>query len=117
MAIEYKFTFPALDCYPEVDGEKDCVFTIHYRLDGTDGDYSAGVYGTVGVTYEAGEPYTPFNELTEAQVQGWTEDALGEEAVAAMYANIEGQIEDQKNPKVVSLTPPWVVTAEVVPAE
>lgn len=108
MATTYKFSFPALDCYPEKDGEQDCVFTIHWVYTATDGEHVGSVYGTVGVTYEAGEPFTPFNQLTEAQVQGWVEDALGEEQLAAMKANVDGQIEDQKNPKTVTLTPPWM---------
>lgn len=114
MATQYTWQFPALDCYPQEAGETDVVYTIHYVLNGTDGTYNGSVYGTVGVTYTAGEPYTPFNELTEAQVQGWTEEALGEETVTAMYANIDGQIENQINPKSISLPPPWIPVPEVV---
>ena len=108
MATTYTWQFPALDCYPQAEGETDVVFTIHWRYEATDGDYVGSVYGTVGVTYEAGEPYTPFNQLTEAQVQGWVEDALGEEQLAAIKANVDGQIENQINPTTVSLTPPWM---------
>ena len=116
MAITYTWTFPTLDCYPQADNETDVVFNIHYNLRGTDGTYSGSVYGTVGVTYHAEDPYIPFNDLTEEIVQGWTEEALGAETVAAMYANIEGQIENQINPKVISLTPPWAQPAPQEPA-
>ena len=111
MTITYTWQFPTLDCYPQEAGETDVVYTIHYVLNGTDGTYSGTVYGTVGVTYSAGEPYTPFNELTEPQVEGWTKDALGAETVDAMYANIAGQIENQINPKTISLPPPWQTAA------
>lgn len=107
MATTYNFNFPAFDCYPTEAGEDDVIYTVHWTYTATDGDYVGSVYGTVGVTYEAGEPFTPFSQLTEAQVQGWVEAAMGEEQLAAMKANVDGQIENQKNPKTVTLSPPW----------
>lgn len=104
----YNWTFPALEAYPEHGGETDVVFTVHYRLDGTDGEHTAGVYGTVGVTFEGGSEFTPFADLTKDQVEGWVVDALGEETVAAMKTNVDGQIENQINPKTITLSPPWV---------
>ena len=116
MATQYKWTFPAFDAYPQSEGEKDVIFTIHYTYTADDGAGHVGsVYGTVGVTYQAGEPFTPFAQLTEPQVQAWVETALGEETVAAMKLNVDGQIENQINPKIVTLPPPWVTT-EVAPA-
>lgn len=112
MTNSYKWSFPALDAYPDVDGETDVVFTVHYVLTGDDGQgHVASVYGTVGVTHDAKAPFTPFADLKETQVTEWTLNALGKETVDAMYANIDGQIEDQINPKSISLTPPWVQTA------
>ena len=100
-----------MDCYPEVDGEKDVVFTIHYDCTQTEGEYSGRVYGTVGVTLEAGSPFTPYADLTKDQVIGWVKDALGAETVAATEANVAQQIEDQKNPPVVSPPLPWATAA------
>jgi hypothetical protein len=96
-----------MDCYPEQDGETDVVFTCHWTLSATDGTYNGSVYGTVGVTYEAGTPYTPYADLTEAQVVGWVKDALGEEQVAAYEANVAQQIANQINPPVVTPPLPW----------
>lgn len=116
---QYKYTFPALEAYPQHAGATDVVFTVHYRLDGTDeAGNTAGVYGSVGVSYEEGEPFTPFAELTEEQVTAWVEDALGEEQVTALRTNIDTQLADLANPQKVTLTPPWVqVVAPVVPEE
>jgi hypothetical protein len=96
-----------MDAYPELDGETDVVFTVHWTLNGTDGTYNGSVYGTVGVTYEAGAPYTPYADLTQAQVIGWVQDALGEEQVASYEANVAQQIENAKNPPVVNPPLPW----------
>lgn len=105
--ITYSWNFTAFDCYPQAEGETDVVFTIHYTYLGTDGEHTASVYSTVPVTYQAGDPYIPFNELTPEIVTGWTVEALGAEQVAAMQTNIAGQIEQQINPSQVTLPPPW----------
>ena len=100
-----------LDCYPEKDGETDVVFTAHWNLTATEvvGEetYTGYVYGSVGVTLDAEAPFTPYAQLTKEQVVGWVKDALGEETVAAHEAAVLQQIEDQKNPKVVSFALPW----------
>lgn len=111
---QYKFTFPALEAYPQHGGESDVVFTVHWRLDGDDGlGNTAGVYGSVGVVYEDGEPFTPFQELTEEQVTGWVISALGEDKVADMKASIDSQIAALQTPTSVVMTPPWVVQPEI----
>lgn len=100
-----------LDCYPKFEGKNDVVFTAHWRLSdeevNEDKTYNGYVYGSVGLTLDPEAPYTPYNELTKEQVVGWVKDALGEETVAAHEAAVLQQIEDQKNPKVVSPTLPW----------
>ena len=107
MSITYTWNITAMDCYPQSEGQTDVVFTVHWTLNGTDGTYNGSVYGTVGVTYTAGEPFTPYAQLTEAQVQGWTTASLGAEQVAALEANIDQQIQQQITPTSVNLTPPW----------
>jgi hypothetical protein len=96
-----------MDAYPELDGETDVVFTVHWRLDGTDGIYVGSVYGSVGVTLDEGATFTPYASLTQAQVIGWVQDALGEEQVASYEANVAQQIENQINPPVVTPPLPW----------
>lgn len=102
-----QWTIAQLDCYPELEGKSDVVFSAHWRLTATEGDYTGSVYGSVGLTLDPDAPYTPFSELTQEQVIGWVKDALGEETVAAHEANVAKQIEDQKNPPVVRPTLPW----------
>ena len=108
-----KWNINALDCYPEVDGEVDCVFQAHWSLSAeeVDGDktYTGYVYGSVGITHDAEAPFIHYNELNKEQVVGWVKSAMGEETVAAHEANVLQQIEDQKNPKVVSPELPWTV--------
>lgn len=107
MATTYTWTIAKLDCYPEHEGNTDVVFNAHWLCNGADGEYAGNVYGTQALTLDPGADFTPFADLTEAQVIGWVKDALGEEAVAALEANVAEQIETAKNPPVVNPALPW----------
>jgi hypothetical protein len=91
------------------------VSTIHWTATQTDGDYTASAYGSLGVpAKDPSDPtFIPFDELTETEVKQWVLQTMGEEQVAALQANLDGQIEAQKNPVSASGLP-W---AAVVPEE
>jgi hypothetical protein len=107
MTITYTWSVTQMDAYPEADGEKDVVFTVHWTLSGTDGTYNSSVYGTAGVTVNPAEPFTPYADLTETQVVGWVQESLGPTIVASFEANITTQIANQINPPVVTPPLPW----------
>lgn len=107
MAITNTWSVVQMDAYPELDGETDVVFTVHWTLNGTDGTYAGSVYGSVGVSLDEGSAFTPYASLTETQVIGWVQDALGEEQVASYEANVAQQIADQQDPPVVTPPLPW----------
>lgn len=117
MAIEYKWKIERLDCYPTADNEVDVVTTVHWRLTGEEGDFFTYVYGSVNVPFNAGAPFTPYDQLTQEQVVGWVKAALpiGEDDLPPEEV-IRRQIEAQKNPPLVTLPPPWEQAPEVVPA-
>jgi uncharacterized GH25 family protein len=79
------------------------VVTVHYNVSATDDTYQASTYGTIGYTQEPGETYTPYDQLTEAQVVGWVQTSLGKDTVEA---SLQSQIELQKNP-VQAAGVPW----------
>lgn len=107
MAVTNTWAIVQMDAYPEVDGETDVVFNVHWTLNGTDGTYQGNVYGTQQVPLDGGAPFTPYADLTEAQVIGWVQDAMGAEQVASLEANVAQQIADQANPPVVTPPLPW----------
>jgi hypothetical protein len=115
MAATYFWTINPLEAYPTASGESDVVFTAHWQLHATeevDGTtYNAQSIGTQGLTYEAGTSFTPFEELTLEQVQGWVENAMGEEQVNNMKAGLATNIANQINPPVVTLQSPWLTPA------
>jgi hypothetical protein len=107
MALIYTWNIVQMDAYPEYEGHTDVVFTVHWCMDGVDGEYTAGVYGSVGLTLDPGATFTPYVDLTEAQVIGWVQSALGEEQVTAYEANVAAQIDNEINPSVVTPPLPW----------
>lgn len=109
MAIIYNWQISALDCIPDVNGMLDYVVTSHWRCTGDDGEGHFGqCYATVQFEVDPEKPdFTPYADITEAQAIQWTQEALGEEQVVAVYASIDSQIEDQINPKIISHALPW----------
>ena len=98
-----------MDAHSEYEGKPDVVSTVHWTLNGTDGTYVGSAYGSVGVSVSTSGAFTPYADLTEAQVVSWVQDALGDEQVAAYEANVAQQIADQINPPVVTPQLPWAV--------
>ena len=81
------------------------VVVVHYNVSAVDGDYQASTYGTTSYTQTPGETYIPYDELTQAAVVGWVQEALGKDTVEA---SLQGQIDALKNP-VQESGVPWAV--------
>jgi len=109
MATTITWNISQMDCYPEVDGEQDVVFTVHWQCNGTDGTHNASVYSTQAVTVNPDEPYTPYEDLTQEQVLNWIwEGGVDKDATEAA---VEQQIQNQINPPVVTPPLPWATPA------
>ena len=109
MSITNTWNIVAMDCIPSVDSMTDYVVVAHWTLTGDDGaDHSASVYGTVSFEVNPDKPdYTPYADLTLAEVVGWVQASMGEEQVAAYEANVAQQIENQINPPTIQPPLPW----------
>lgn len=82
----------------------DVVITADWRCNGTQDQYSGTCYGSCSFQPPSGE-FTPYEDLTEAQVLGWCY-ANGVDQ-AAIEANVTLQIENQINPPVIAPPLPW----------
>jgi hypothetical protein len=81
------------------------ITVAHWRVSATDGDYSAGAYGSAGFTPDPASPdFKPYDEVTEAEVLAWVW-AQEDFDKAQLEANLAKQIDAQKNPVSVSGTP------------
>lgn len=105
--VNYAWVFNPLDVKLAEDGLTNVVYNVNWRLTGTDGDFSSSVYGSCAVPAPSPDKFTPYDQLTEAQVQSWVEEALGAEQVILYKSAIAQNIELQKNPVDASLQPPW----------
>lgn len=104
MATQITWEISRLDCKPQEYGRSDVVVTAHWRCTGVDGDYFASVFSTASFAGPEGE-FTPYADLTLDQVLGWVW-ASGVDKDAAEAA-VQAQIDNQKNPPVVSPALPW----------
>jgi hypothetical protein len=83
----------------------DVVITADWRCNGSQDQYSGTCYGSASFAPPS-ENFTPYPDLTEAQVLGWCY-ANGVDKVA-IEANVSAQIADQINPPVIAPPLPWL---------
>ena len=76
------------------------VTVVHWGATATDGDFSASIVNTLQV--ERGDSFVAFDSLTEQEVIGWVQAAVGKDTVEAA---LEAQIAAQKNPVKLSGLP------------
>ena len=112
MAIEIKWVISAMPAAPSEDGLTDVVKSISWARLATE---TVGE-GETAKTYTAGFPgvtpcgspdpthFTPYNEITEPQVEGWLNELVD---VVNLDAQLTKNIQDQVTPPVVILPLPW----------
>lgn len=108
--INYTWNCKIVDAYPQ-DGEyADVVYNVHWnllavsdQLNSQGEAYQSIGYGTQSLDVSDISDFIPFADLTEAQVQGWVESAMGEEQVASLKAGLDAQIEQEINPTSVQM--------------
>jgi len=98
-------TVSAMYTLPQVDGQTDVVVTVQYNVSGTDGTHTAEIGLSEQYTIQQGGSFTPYADLTEAQVVGW----IPESDLANAQACVQGQIDSMITPPVSpsSQALPW----------
>jgi hypothetical protein len=109
MATTYKWVISALESYPkDAEGLTDVICVVHwrYQAEQVDGEktYNADVYGTLSVAAPDPANFVPYEDVTYEMVCGWLESGLDKEA---LEQNLDSQIADQINPKIVTLPLPF----------
>jgi len=108
MATQFFWAVNSMTAYPQYAGETDVVFQIAWVLSATDGTYNSAAYGSVDTTYVAGSPFTPYDQLTIDQVNGWVATALGSDGIAKAQADCDAAIAAQQDPNLPVMPPlPW----------
>ena len=90
---------------PQVEGQTDVVVNVIYLVTGVDDTYTANISFNQQYTIQQGGSFTPYSELTEAQVVAWADP----QTITNMEACVQGQINSMINPPVSSTSQalPW----------
>ena len=107
MATTFSWSFDQIERVILEDSLADVIQSICWRITGVDGDVSATTYGSVEVPEPDAADFTPFADVTEAQVKAWTLTALGEKDIteSSLEANIQASIDIQKTPTTATGNP------------
>jgi hypothetical protein len=106
MNITYEWKITGLKMAPSLDGLTDVVTGINFNYTGTDADSgeSHTFPGAVPTSMPDSGSFTPFNELTEAEVITW---AQANHPTAHMNEQIEKAILEKITPTNVQADLPW----------
>jgi hypothetical protein len=112
MTISYQWSVNSMTAYPKYAELTDVVFQVAWVLSATDGTYNSAAYGNVDVIYVPGTVYTPYDQLTLEQVNGWVAGALGPDGIAKAQADCDAAIAAQQDPNLPVMPPlPWNIPA------
>ena len=119
MAITYKWDIPIMQAHIESEGEKNVIYTVNYRYEGSEESSGVVYYDTIigseNYEYKKGETFIPYEdtEAFENVVIGWLEDSLD---VASMQNTIAQSIQSQLTPVNEDLYFTWMTpTPEPTP--
>jgi len=107
MAITYTYTIVNMTAYPTYESQTNVIFQINWMLFGKDD--SSGLVGSTPaqttLTYVAGDPFTPYAQLTQSQVQDWINANTTTEQLTTYQNQVASRISEQQQQKTLPV--PW----------
>ena len=99
-------TITAMYTLPQVEGQTDVVVNAMWEVTGVQDTHTASIGGNSQFTITQGAGFTPYADLTQAQVIAW----IPESQITSAQACVQGQIDSMVNPPVspTSQALPWV---------
>lgn len=88
---------------PSEGSYTDVVVTAEWYCTATEGEHQAYNFGTASF-YSVGDPFTPYEDLTQDQVLGWCWNVIDKDQIEAQTNE---QLQNMINPPVVSPALPW----------
>ena len=109
MAISYEWDCKTCDTYPTKSGKSNVVHNVHWRLTATDDSnndsegnpQTATVYGSQSLDTSDLSSFKNWSTLTNSDLQGWVETALGSDKVTEMKSNLDAVIAEKVTPTSV----------------
>lgn len=105
--ITYNWRIVQLEAYPLVDDKFNVVYAASWECNATevvDGKTYAARAADMTYIKVNLEPFTEYQNLTEAQVLGWVFEVINKDH---MEANIAEVLASEQQPVVVTLPLPW----------
>ena len=103
--MNYSLKITQLDTVSE-GGQEEVVVLAHWAYTGTDGTNTASFGGTTALTYEAGNPFTAYADLTEDEIVEWVLGAWTPEEKESREAMIVAHASKSATPLPSSWQPP-----------
>jgi uncharacterized protein with ACT and thioredoxin-like domain len=98
-------TVIAIYTLPQVSGQANVVVEVYYRITGIDSEHTANISFSQQYTIQQGGAFTPYDQLTEAQVIGW----VNSQTIAHFETCVQDQLNSKANLPVMPLSKslPW----------
>tara|TARA_R110001599_G_scaffold345552_2_gene570077 strand:+ start:201 stop:539 length:339 start_codon:yes stop_codon:yes gene_type:complete len=108
--INYNWNCKTVDAYPQVDGNTNIVYNVHWivtgvsdQVDAEGNPYTAKNIGTQVLNTSDITDFIPFDQLTNEKITEWTKAAISNEGVANIESNIKSVIDSLVTPTSVTL--------------
>ena len=104
--ITYTKQINSLQSYKQIDGESNVVFNVGWSLVGEENGYISTYSLSTSVPYVAGQPFVPFADLTQADVESWIDQYTSPEQMQQYENCVNLSLQEQQNQDSPPL--PWV---------
>lgn len=109
MTISYSLIPTAMTVAARQGGETNVVIRVDWQYVATDGIYKAiNPAGFTNLTYVSGAEFTPYDQLTQAEVAEWVLGSWSPEQLAANQKPLADSIAAQKAAPYSSPKLPWI---------
>lgn len=106
-SLTYTWEFPKFNVQPAVDSLTNVVYSIDWILYASDGrGHGEQVSGTLILPTPDPLTFTPFEYLTQPQVESWVIETMGSE-FTNLKTLLQEKIEKQVQPFTTTLSKPW----------
>jgi hypothetical protein len=109
--MDINWTILSLECKTSENGLTNVVHKIHWKCIATEISKGITYSSEIGGPLEIGSPnpnnFTVYESLTKEQVITWVTDTLGIQGTQEVYDYLQNGLNEQINPSIVSLQPPF----------
>lgn len=108
MAITYTLTPLSMSVAPTQSGQQNVVVNVLWEYTATDGVYVANSGpGNTFFTYSSKSSFTPYNQLTQAQVAGWVTSSWTPAQTALYQKQLADNLATQQAAQYATPPLPW----------